>query len=259
MANLEFAKRGAALFNRCCGDRFGIRFIVDTHPRLNHPALKPPEVNTSINKEEASRAVLFDPKTSGGRFFELGSGDGELAYLLGIRGNFNYDSALHAENLARFRSKFDYLGLDLKDDPVKKVIGGDICSPSFASEHPELVGQCAVVYSNNVFEHLREPWLAAMNVGRLLTVGGVCITVVPFSQRYHESPGDYFRYTHKGLELIFQGAMKIEILHSGYDILGRRNDWQGSGNANDAVPTDEFGAWRETWFTFLACRKIGDR
>ncbi len=46
------------------------------------------------------------------------------------------------------------------------------------------------------------------------------------------------------------------MLESGYDILGRRINWQDSGSANDIVPVDEFGAWRETWFTVSILRKI---
>lgn len=191
---------------------------------------------------------------------EIGCGDAELTYLLGIRGNFDYDAAMHVENKARFDRKFQYLGLDLDANPDKAILAGDICSPDFAEDHPSLVGSCAVIYSNNVFEHLRRPWIAAKNIGDLLQAGGVCITIVPFSQRYHESPSDYFRYTHAGIESLFSDAMSIEVLRSGYDILGRRNDWQGTGNANDSVPVDDFGAWRETWFTFLAFKKTnGDR
>lgn len=50
--------------------------------------------------------------------------------------------------------------------------------------------------------------------------------------------------------------MKIEIIAQGYDIDGRRNDWNGTGNSNDYVPRDNFGAWRETWFTVFIFKKI---
>jgi SAM-dependent methyltransferase len=232
------------------------RVIVDRHRRLNHPAEFAPTVDTSVNKEESSRAIIFAPETPGGIFCEIGCRDGELAYLLGIRGNLEYDAAFYEVNRVRFEEKFRYVGVDLIAG-VDDVVQGDICSPSFLDAHPDLDGSCAVVYSNNVFEHLRHPWRAAQNIARLVAVGGVCITVVPFAQRYHESPGDYFRYTHKGLEALFEDVMPIEVLRSGYDILGRRNDWQGKGDHNDSVPTDEFGAWRETWFSFLAVRKLG--
>lgn len=234
------------------------RIIIDRHRRLNHPAQRAPGVDTSINKEEASRAAIFAPETPAGRFLEIGSGDGELRYLLGVTGNLDFDPAFYAQNKKRFDAKFEYLGLDLKERG-DTVIAGDVCSPDFLAGHEKLIGKCAVVYSNNVFEHLTKPWVAAANIARLLQDGGVCITVVPFAQRYHESPGDYFRYTHKGVEALFDDLLEMKVLGSGYDILGRRNDWQGSGNENDAVPVDSFGAWRETWFTFVAFQKLSDR
>lgn len=234
------------------------RVILDCHPRLNACTVRPPCIDTSINKEEESRRIIFLEDVPSGRFFEIGCGDGKLGYLLGIRGNLTYEEPFYLTNKVRFDRKFQYVGLDLLARPEENVIGGDICSPEFVAMHPELAGGCAVVYSNNVFEHLRHPWAAARAVSMLLQPRGVCITVVPFSQRYHEAPEDYFRYTHKGLEALFSERMKIEVLRSGYDILGRRNDWQGSGERNDAVPTDEFGAWRETWFAFLAFRKIAE-
>ena len=248
--------RGVLL--RLAGVPASARFIVDRHRRLNYPIKREPAIDTSINKEAVSREVLFSDDTPSGRFLEIGSGDGRLVYMLGIVGNLVEDEALYQASKARFDSKFQYLGLDLAASADGKIIAGDICSPDFLKERSDLVGSCAVIYSNNVFEHLRKPWLAARNVLALLQSGGVCITVVPFAQRYHESPGDYFRYTHNGIRSLFEDAGKIDVLRSGYDIMGRRNDWQGSGLANDSVPEDEFGAWRETWFTFLAFRKIGN-
>lgn len=79
--------------------------------------------------------------------------------------------------------------------------------------------------------------------------GCLIITIVPFAQRYHEDPQDYFRYTHKGVISLFEEYGTYSVLESGYDIAGRRNNWQGGGDHNDIVPIDNFGAWRETWFS----------
>jgi hypothetical protein len=45
------------------------------------------------------------------------------------------------------------------------------------------------------------------------------------------------------------------VLVSGYDLRGRRNNWQGDGTAADLVPVDRFGAWRENWFVVTIVRK----
>jgi SAM-dependent methyltransferase len=235
--------------------RDGQRVIIDRHQQLNTHVAVPPAIDHAINKEQCSRDILFDPHTPSGHFVEIGSGDGRLVYLLGIRGNFAFDEKLYVESKATFDRKFNYVGIDLEPDPEHSILGGDVCRDDFCDSMRGELKRAAVVYSNNVFEHLRRPWIAARNVYSLLQPGGVGITVVPFSQRYHESPGDYFRYTHEGLRSLFEDAGPIEVLRAGYDILGRRNDWQGTGNARDTVPVDEFGAWRETWFTFFAFRK----
>jgi len=232
------------------------RFILDRHKRLGDFSKTKVEINTGIAKEEDARRILFDPATPGGVFFEAGGRDGDLTYLLGIRQNLEYDQAAHVENRRRFDAKFQYIGNDLSPDPTgRALVTGDLCSPTFLEDSGFAEGFAAVAYSNNVFEHLRRPWIAARNLYRTLQPGGVGITVVPFAQRYHESPGDYFRYTHAGIAALFEDAGPLEPLAAGYDILGRRNDWQGQGQVKDIVPVDSFGAWRETWFTFHAFRK----
>ncbi len=87
------------------------------------------------------------------------------------------------------------------------------------------------------------------NFPQILKPSGAIITIVPFSQRYHESPGDCFQYTHEGVEALFAHAGDFNVLESSHDILGRSINWQGSGKANDIAPVDAFGAWRVTLFT----------
>jgi len=113
-----------------------------------------------------------------------------------------------------------------------------------------------IIYSNDVFEHLQRPWIAANNINFLLKEEGTVIIIAPFSQRYHAVPNDYFRYTHTSFYSLFSDYADYKLIKTGYDINGRRNNWQGSGTVSDIVPTDSFGAWRETWVTFTALNKI---
>lgn len=153
-----------------------------------------------------------------------------------------------------------YFGLDLKvaqlDADQPEVVVGDICKVNFMEDHKDQLGQFDVVYSNNVFEHLENPFCAAQNIWSLCRDGDLIVTVVPFSQRYHESPNEYFRYTHRGIEKLFEVAGNVKVIESGYDFMGRRNNWQGTGLFNDIVPRDNFGAWRETWFTVCILQKM---
>lgn len=231
------------------------RLILDRDPRRGRHDLDPPAVayDTSLVKEQVARDHVFALEGEGLRFLDVGARDGRLDYLLGVRRDLEYDAAFHEQNLRRFQAKFQYFGLDLEPDSAQDMLTVDLCAdsdPVFEAYR----GTFHVVYSNNVFEHLRRPWVAAGHIADLLRPEGVCITIAPFSIRYHAVPGDYFRYTHEGLTALFvdQG---LEPLVSGYDIQGRRTDWQGHGTNDDLVPTDRFGAWRENWFTVSVVRK----
>jgi SAM-dependent methyltransferase len=217
-----------------------IFFRRPTYRKLGNHSLSTPTYEVGLGKEEVSRKAL---EGRSGKFLEVGAGDRELRYLLGIRENLDIDDAFYQRSRKWFDERFSYTGIDVEHD---------ICDPAFSAFAE---ASFDVVYSNNVFEHLRKPWIAAANVLRLLKPGGLCITIAPFSQRYHAVPGDYFRYTHTGLAALFEDAGPVKVLVSGYDIKGRRIDWQGSGKHDDIVPIDELGAWRETWFAVCIVEK----
>jgi SAM-dependent methyltransferase len=232
------------------------RLIADRGRKLGNFEHTHVGYDTSIVKEQAARGYLFSLPGDDLTFLDIGAQDGRLSYLFGIRENLNMDPDLYAETRKRFDARFRYFGLDL--EPAGEggaVLSGDICADDFLDGYPDFRGTFDVAYSNNVFEHLRRPWVATRNILDLLKPGGSCITIAPFSLRYHESPEDHFRYTHTGIVALFQEHAPVETVLAGYDITGRRNDWQGLGTANDTVPTDEFGAWRENWFTIAIIRK----
>jgi SAM-dependent methyltransferase len=230
--------------------------ILDKERKLGNFALTLKGYRTDLNKEEISRSYILDRKGEEMTFLDVGARDGALTYMLGIRGNLDFNDEYYSRNLKIFKSKYHYYGMDLHPDEDIRVISGDACSPDYLTQHRRFKGFFDVIYSNNVFEHFERPWVAADNLAQMLKPGGIIVTVAPFSSRYHESPGDYFRYTHKGIEALFKAAGHFEVLESGYDILGRRINWQGMGEANDIVPLDNFGAWRETWFTVSVIKKL---
>ena len=63
-----------------------------------------------------------------------------------------------------------------------------------------------VVVSQEVFEHLPDPWGALREVRRTLKPGGRLYLQVPFVIGYHAGPADYWRFTHQGLERLLEGA-----------------------------------------------------
>ena len=133
-----------------------------------------------------------------------------------------------------------------------KVITGNIC------DCPQIVDSSFdIVFSNNVFEHIAEPWKAAQEIGRILRPGGICLTNTVFSWRYHPVPQDYWRFTHSALSLLFEKYAGLRTLDAGYNTLSRRSFFSGGkipGNL-DGVPIDGFGGWMENWVVFHVGRK----
>lgn len=129
---------------------------------------------------------------------------------------------------------------------------GDICScPQIPSNTYD------VVFSNNVFEHLQEPWNAALESVRICKPGGLLICMAPFSWRYHPVPVDNFRFSHSGLAYLFERSGTVETLLAGYDLHNRRRDHRGGKVAGglDVPPVDELGGWREHWLAIYVGRK----
>ena len=242
--------------HRLRGRRRGQRVIVDDGRRLGDFARTDVAYDTSLVKEQVAREYLFSLSGDGLTFLDVGARDGRLDYLLGIHRNLEIDEDLYRTNRSRFDVKFKYFGVDLEPARADEhVLSGDICADDFLDRHADRRGFFDVVYSNNVFEHLRRPWVAAGTILELLKPGGACITIAPFSLRYHESPEDHFRYTHTGLVALFEEHAPVRTVVAGYDLTGRRNNWQGMGAARDIVPVDEFGAWRENWFVIAIVEK----
>ena len=242
--------------------RFNI--ILDKNLILPHDKIKNKKIKYKFySKEILARKIIFkENQTKKLNFLDVGGDDGELTYLLKYYKNFELNSE-YKMDLQKFNKKYDYYFQDIinpnsstSSTKNKNFILGDICSKNFIEENLEFTEYFDVIYSNNVFEHLKKPWIACSNINKLLKVNGICITIVPFSQRYHESPVDCFRYTHEGIRYLFEDEMEIEIIASGYDIDGRRNNWNGTGKYNDYVIEDNFGAWRENWTTVFIFKKI---
>lgn len=224
-----------------------MRLILDRHRRIGDFRSRAVGYDTEVRKEDLCREYVF---ARSGRFLDVGAGDGNLDYLLGVESDFKPHPDAEG-NRRRFEDLYVVERLDLEPQEGSRV--GDICSERLEEELADWWGTFDVAYSNNVFEHLRRPWVAARNVVGLLRPGGVALTVTQFALRYHAVPHDYFRYTHEGLAALFEDAGAV-VRRCGYDITARRNNWQGIGTANDIVPVDEFGAWRENWF--VACAAV---
>ena len=72
-----------------------------------------------------------------------------------------------------------------------------------------------------VLEHVRDPFQAVKEIKRVMRGGGLLLLTVPFLAQYHGKSGashsheeypDYWRFTHQGLQLLFDNFQELEVL-----------------------------------------------
>lgn len=72
------------------------------------------------------------------------------------------------------------------------------------------------IISVSVFEHIQYPWIAAVEVAKILKPGGRIFIHVPWMFPYHAYPGDYFRYSKEGLRSLFE-PVGLKVVGSDYE------------------------------------------
>jgi len=112
----------------------------------------------------------------------------------------------------RFGTRSMFVGIDLiAGDNVDQVL--DICSApdvlkaGLGEELFDLVICC------HVLEHTPAPMQAARNIESVLKPRGLAYISTPWSQAFHAAPDDYWRFSMRGLALMFED---LEILSSFY-------------------------------------------
>lgn len=70
------------------------------------------------------------------------------------------------------------------------------------------------VISIAVLEHVRDPFICAQEISRVLKPDGELYCSVPFLQPYHGYPHHYFNSTHQGIRRLFEDHLEIENVSS---------------------------------------------
>jgi SAM-dependent methyltransferase len=122
--------------------------------------------------------------------------------------------------------KIKYYALDLNSDNRDNditFIKGDITDAKL-----ELPIKFDFIFSKDTFEHILNPWDATDNILKNLKQGGLFCILVPFLWRYHSSPYDTYRYTHIGLQYLFERNDKLKKIESGYIDFGKNKGFWGN-------------------------------
>ncbi|MEI6203438.1 MAG: methyltransferase domain-containing protein [Enhydrobacter sp.] len=117
----------------------------------------------------------------------------------------------------RFGERSAFIGIDLLEGSnVDNVL--DICCPpkelkaKLGGEPFDLAICC------HVLEHTRDPMRAARNIESVLRPGGIAFIATPWSQAFHATPDDYWRFSVRGLMLLFEGLEIQSSFYSGGDV-----------------------------------------
>eukprot|EP00928_Gymnodinium_smaydae_P039456 TRINITY_DN26951_c0_g1_i1.p1 TRINITY_DN26951_c0_g1~~TRINITY_DN26951_c0_g1_i1.p1 ORF type:complete len:909 (-),score=81.97 TRINITY_DN26951_c0_g1_i1:175-2901(-) len=143
---------------------------------------------------------------------------------------------------AHFAGPLQYWVLD-SDGAAKGLSNAIVCDIDNCSAARD----CAydVTFSHTVLEHAAEPWKAFDTVARITKRGGISLHLVPWSYEYHATPDDYFRFSHRALQTLFENR-GFETLQVGYDICTKPRAMRSRVDEHyDAI-----------WLTYIVARKL---
>jgi hypothetical protein len=105
-----------------------------------------------------------------------------------------------------FHEKITYCGVDIAEGPNVDVVAD-------AHELPlEFSNRFSFAFSVSTFEHLIMPWKAALELNRVLTLGGLVYVQSHASWPLHEEPWDYFRFSKHAWTGLFNEHTGFEIV-----------------------------------------------
>ena len=107
-------------------------------------------------------------------------------------------------------------GAGLRSDYYPNVVNLEIVP--YASTDVVSVGEVLpfksasfdAVFSLNVLEHVRDPFMCAQEICRVLKPGGKLYCVMPFLQPLHAYPNHFFNASHQGLRRLFEEFLEVD-------------------------------------------------
>jgi hypothetical protein len=80
-----------------------------------------------------------------------------------------------------------------------------------------------IIFSSACFEHFAMPWVVAIEIAKILKIGGLVFVETHFSFSSHERPWHFFQFSDMGLRVLFSPALGFELIEAGMSnpIVGR--------------------------------------
>jgi hypothetical protein len=114
-------------------------------------------------------------------------------------------------NLRERFSEATYIGFDFYGGENVDIVGdAHKLSTYFNSQE-----KFDLIFSSAVFEHLHMPWVAAVEIQKMLKVGGHVFIETHFSFSLHERPWHFFQFSDMGLRVLFNDPLGFDLIDSG--------------------------------------------
>ena len=120
------------------------------------------------------------------------------------------------------RKEFDlakYVGFDYYPGKNVDVVGDAHKLSSYFEDQEKF----DIIYSSACFEHFAMPWIVAIEISKLLKIGGIVFVETHFSYSSHERPWHFFQFSDMALRTLFSPALGFECIEAGMSnpIVGR--------------------------------------
>ncbi len=112
---------------------------------------------------------------------------------------------------ALFPGAASYTGFDYYPDNNTDVVGDAHKLSQYFTDNQRFDG----IFSISVFEHLAMPWVVAMEINKLLEIGGYTFHATHFAWPLHEIPWDFWRFSDEGLKVLFSPPLGFEVVKAG--------------------------------------------
>jgi SAM-dependent methyltransferase len=107
--------------------------------------------------------------------------------------------------------KVEYVGFDYYGGPNVDVVGDAHRLSSYFPPGERF----DLICSSAVFEHLAMPWIVAIEIAKMLRVGGHVFIETHFSYSSHERPWHFFQFSDQALRVLFNSALGFSVLEAG--------------------------------------------
>lgn len=136
---------------------------------------------------------------------ELGNKEGMRILEVGSR---------EVTGISYARTKFDkaeYIGFDYYPGSNVDVVGDVHQLSSYFKPEDKF----DIIFTSACFEHFAMPWIASVEIAKMLKVGGIVMVETHFSFGAHELPWNFFQFSDEGLRALFPERLGIECLDLG--------------------------------------------